>query len=158
MLKVFDKVDLLHNDARSMERILRRIASNAAINAIRQKKNFIFSVEEIPDNSDWKEEDDNRFSHDSEDLETDENDGSYQIYEDSETEDESCFFSVEEIMEAVSSLSDGYRNILTLRLFEEMSFAEIAGLLKIRCSTARVQYMRGITKLKDLLKKKRNDD
>ena len=126
MLKVFDKTDLLHDNAGDMERILRRIATNAAIDVMRRRKDFIFSVEEIPD------------------------------LEDSETADDSPYFSLEEIMDAVTNLSDVYRNILTLRLFEDMSFNEIAELLDANYSTVRVQYIRGLTKLKEILIKKYN--
>jgi RNA polymerase sigma-70 factor (ECF subfamily) len=125
MLKVFGRLDLLNDDAGEMERILRRIATNAAIDVMRRRKDFIFSVEEILD------------------------------FEDLEEEDDSRDFSVEEIREAVATLPDAYRNILSLRLFEDMSFAEIAGLLAINGSTARVQYTRGISKLKNLLNKKK---
>ena len=124
MLKVFDRIDLLNDDAGNMERILRRIASNAAIDAIRRRKKIVFSIEELPD------------------------------CEDSNTEDDAFDFSIEEIKEAIASLSDNYRNILSLRLFEKMSFAEVAELLAINNSTARVQYVRGITKLKNCLIKK----
>jgi len=127
MLKVFDRTDLLHDDFPDMERILRRIASNAAIDVVRRRKDFIIAVEKIPDLEDS---------------------------EDSETEDDSEHYSLEEIREAVTALSDGYRNILSLRLFEEMSFNEIAGLLSMNYSTVRVQYTRGIKKLQELLIKK----
>ncbi|MDR0574510.1 MAG: sigma-70 family RNA polymerase sigma factor [Tannerella sp.] len=126
MLKAFDRIDLLNDDAGDMERIMRRIALNAAIDATRRRKNFIFSCEDIPD------------------------------AEDTGIADDEYDFSIEEIKEAVAILSDTYRGILYLRLFENMSFAEIADMLKINCSTARVQYTRGIAKLRDFLIKKRS--
>ncbi|MDR2916836.1 MAG: sigma-70 family RNA polymerase sigma factor [Tannerella sp.] len=126
MLKVFDRIDLLNDDAGAMERIMRRIALNAAIDTTRRRKDFIFSSEDIPDS------------------------------EDTEMEDDGYAFSIEEIKEAVAILSDTYRDLLTLRLFEDMSFTEIADMLKINCSTARVQYTRGIAKLRDFLIKKRS--
>ena len=128
MLKVFDKTELLHENDRDMERILQRIASNAAINMIRRRKDFILPVEDIPDITDSEVDDDNRN------------------------------FSEEEIRDAVATLSDSYRSILSLRLFDDRSFSEIAELLHVKCATARVQYMRGIKQLKDLLNKKRNYD
>ena len=124
MLKVFDKTDILHDDEVAMGRILKRMAINAAINTIRRRKDFVISVEDMPD------------------------------MEDSEIEDDSCDFSIEEVKEAIASLSDCYRTILSLRLFEEMSYSEIAELLNIKCTTARVQYKRGITQLKQILIKK----
>ena len=126
MLKVFGKSELLNDDATAMERILRRIASNAAIDVIRRRKGFVVSDENIPDT------------------------------EDVEMEDVGYDFSIEDIKEGVAALSDSYRNLISLRLFEEMSFAEVADVLNVNCSTARVQYTRGIAKLKDLLIKKKN--
>ena len=70
MLKVFDRTDLLHDDFPDMERILRRIASNAAIDVVRRRKDFIIAVEEIPDVGD---------------------------FEASEINDNSLYFSIEEI-------------------------------------------------------------
>lgn len=127
MLKVFDNRSLLNEDAKAMERILRRIAANAAIDVIRRRKNSWVHYDEAPVV-------DERLD----DTDEDEND-----------------FSIEEIKEGIGALSDTYRSILTLRLFEDMSFADVADQLKIKCSTARVQYTRGIAKLKDLLIKKR---
>ena len=126
MLKVFSKADLLKDDIEIMERMLRRITSNAAIDRMRRRKDFIFPAVEIPD------------------------------FEDSDTDDDQYDFSLEEIKEAITALSDSYRSVLWLRLFEDMSFAEVAKLLKINYSTARVQYTRGISKVKDFLIKKRS--
>ena len=128
MLKVFDRTELLNDDAQVMERILRRIASNAAIDVIRRRKDFIFTNEDLPD------------------------------VEEPSIEDDGPDFSIDEIKEAIATLSAGYRNILSLRLFEERSFAEVAEQLDVNYSTVRVQYIRAITKLKDLLIKKRSYD
>jgi RNA polymerase sigma-70 factor (ECF subfamily) len=130
MLKVFGRPDLLNDDAAVMERILRRIAINAAIDETRRRNDFFISGADVPDYEDDDDDDD---------------------------DDETAYdFSVGEIKEALAALPDGYRSILHLRLFEEASFTEIAELLKINGSTARVQYVRGIAKLKNLLIKKKN--
>ena len=128
MLKVFDRIELLHDEVGDMERILRRIASNAAIDVMRRRKDFIFSCEDIPD------------------------------CEDTAIEDDGFHFSIEEISEAIATLSDCLRNVLALRLFEEMSFAEVAELLEVNYSTVRVQYTRGIAKLKNYLIKRRSHE
>jgi RNA polymerase sigma-70 factor (ECF subfamily) len=125
MLKVFDRPDLLNGDAGAMERILRRMTSNAAIDTVRRRKDFFIPCDNISD----CEDDDDESGYD---------------------------FSTEEIKEAVAALPDGYRSVLLLRLFEDICFTEIAGMLKINCSTARVQYVRGIAKLKSLLIKKKS--
>ena len=126
MLKVFDRTELLNDDASVMERIVRRIASNAAIDMTRRRKDFIFSSDELTD------------------------------FEDTGSEYEAPDFSMEEIREAIATLSDSYRSILSLRLFEEMGFAEAAELLDVNCSTVRVQYVRGIEKLRNYLIKTRS--
>ncbi|MDR0697675.1 MAG: sigma-70 family RNA polymerase sigma factor [Tannerella sp.] len=125
MLKAFGRPELLNDDAAAMERMLRRIASNAAIDVVRRRNDFFISKDDVPD----CEDDDDETAYD---------------------------FSVEEIKEAIAVLPDGYRRILYLRLFEEVGFSEVADILKINCSTARVQYVRGIAKLKSLLIKKKS--
>jgi RNA polymerase sigma-70 factor (ECF subfamily) len=126
LLKVFNKTELLHDDAESMKLIMRRIAINAAIDATRRRKNFILSSDELPD-----------------DPEDPEDDGEYD-------------FSIEEIKEGIRLLPDAYQSVLTLRLFENVSFTEVANMLQINHSTARVQYTRGIAKLRNVLLKKKN--
>ncbi|MDR0394262.1 MAG: sigma-70 family RNA polymerase sigma factor [Tannerella sp.] len=128
MLKVLDRTDLLHDDAGAMERIMKRMAANAAIDVTRRRKNLILSSDEIPD---------------AEEAEGSEDDDGYD-------------FSIEEIKEGIALLPDIYRSILHLRLFEDVSFAEVADLLNINCSTVRVQYTRGIAKLRSVLLKKKN--
>jgi RNA polymerase sigma-70 factor (ECF subfamily) len=126
MLKVLDQTNLLHNDAGAMERIMKRMAKNAAIDLMRRRKNLILSSAQIPDPEDCPE-------------------GS----------DEGYDFSIEEIKAEIALLPAVYRRILSLRLFEKASFAEVADLLHINCSTARVQYTRGIAKLRSVLLKKK---
>lgn len=125
MLKVLDRTDLLNDDAGAMERVMRRMAINAAIDLIRRRKDFVLSGDEVPDPEDVED-------------------------------DDGYDFSVEEIKEGIALLPDAYRSILSLRLFEEVSFAEISDMLDIKCSTARVQYTRGIAKLRSFLIKKKS--
>ncbi|HCC53246.1 MAG TPA: hypothetical protein DEQ30_15370 [Porphyromonadaceae bacterium] len=125
MLKVLDRTDLLNDDAGAMERVMRRMAVNAAIDLIRRRKDFVLSGDEVPDPEDVED-------------------------------DDGYDFSVEEIKEGIALLPDAYRSILSLRLFEEVSFAEISDMLDIKCSTARVQYTRGIAKLRSFLIKKKS--
>ena len=61
---------------------------------------------------------------------------------------------VTEIKEAMSKLSDGYRVVLTLYLFEGYDHEEIGHILKISENTSRSQYMRAKVKLKSLLTKR----
>ncbi|MDR3351045.1 MAG: RNA polymerase sigma factor [Prevotellaceae bacterium] len=63
-------------------------------------------------------------------------------------------WSVEAIKQTLDGLPDGYRIILSMRLFEDCSFEAIAGALKIKESTVRSQFARGRQKLLQLLKSK----
>ena len=62
--------------------------------------------------------------------------------------------SIESVKRELNNLPDGYRIVLTMRLFEECEFEEIAKILKIKESTARSQYIRGRSKLAEMLKRK----
>ena len=125
LLKVFSKTDLIHEDMNVMTRLLKRIAVNQAIDLLRKRKDWMIPLEEN-DETDREDEDD-------------ENEEVYDL-------------SIADIKDGVNRLSLAYRHIIILRLFEEMSFTEIATQLKINASTARVQYQRGIVKLRTILK------
>ena len=71
-----------------------------------------------------------------------------------EEPDEETELSVEAIRQGLNSLPEGYRIVVTMRLFEECGFEEIAQALQIRESTVRSQYIRGREKLIDALKNK----
>jgi len=125
LLKVFSKTDLLHEDLGAMTRLLKRMAVNQSIDVLRKRKDFIVLIEE-EDEQDMEDEED-------------ENGAAQEL-------------TVEAIKAGIDQLSPTYRSVISLRLFEEMSFAGIAKQLNINMSTARVQYTRGITKLRTLLK------
>ena len=71
-----------------------------------------------------------------------------------EEPDEEMELSVESIQCALNHLPDGYRIVVSMRLFEECEFKEIAQALQIKESTVRSQYIRGREKLANLLKSK----
>jgi RNA polymerase sigma-70 factor (ECF subfamily) len=73
--------------------------------------------------------------------------------EESLEEEPKISFTVEEIKMAVSKLPDGYRIILSLYLFEDLSHKTIAEKLNISESTSKSQYSRARKKLMELLKK-----
>jgi len=60
-----------------------------------------------------------------------------------EEPDEEPELSVEAIKRELDRLPDGYRIVLSMRLFEECEFEEIAKVLQIKESTVRSQYVRG---------------
>ena len=71
-----------------------------------------------------------------------------------EEPEEKLELSVESIKRELNSLPDGYRIVLSMRLFEECEFEEIAQILQIKESTVRSQYIRGRDKLAKMLKSK----
>jgi RNA polymerase sigma factor (sigma-70 family) len=60
---------------------------------------------------------------------------------------------VDSIMEAMGTLPEKYRMVINLHIFEQMSFEEIASVMDLPSSTARVQYLRGKQKILDRLSK-----
>ena len=123
-IKFFDHAqdyDLPYPD---LERKLRRMAINASIDVIRQRKTFFVSID---DNLDCEED----------------------VYGEEEKSD----ISVEQIQQAIAQLPDGYRTIVNLRVIEEFSFEHIAQILGIAPSTARSQFVRARKKLEILIKK-----
>jgi RNA polymerase sigma-70 factor (ECF subfamily) len=64
---------------------------------------------------------------------------------------------IEDIMEAVHELPDGYRVVLSLKLFEGYDHDEIAEILGISTSSSRSQFTRAKQKLLMILKKKKKD-
>jgi len=71
-----------------------------------------------------------------------------------EEPDEEIELSVESIKQELNNLPDGYRIVVSMRLFEECAFEEIAQALHIKESTVRSQYIRGRDKLANMLKSK----
>lgn len=67
-------------------------------------------------------------------------------------EDE-VWYTVDMIKQAVQSLPDGYRTVLTLHLFEGYEQEEVAAIMQVAHSTVRTQYMRAKQKLLQVLKK-----
>ena len=54
--------------------------------------------------------------------------------------------------EALSNLEENYREVITLRYIEDLSYSEIADLLEKTESAIRVLHFRGLKKLKQVLK------
>ena len=75
------------------------------------------------------------------------------VYEE-EQEDETQF-TVDEVKDAISQLSDGYRTILSLLLLEGYDHEEVSGILGISNVTSRTQFSRAKQHLRDLLTEKR---
>ena len=55
------------------------------------------------------------------------------------------------VYQAIRQLNQRQQTVVTLRLFDEMPYGDIAEILKIRQATARVAYSRAIERLRQLL-------
>jgi RNA polymerase sigma-70 factor (ECF subfamily) len=125
-LKIFLNTGLLQDEPNAMTRFLKRITVNQAIDVLRKKKHFFMPLDD---------------------------DGSMDVEEEDDAEDE-FELTVSDIKEGINKLSMTYRDIISLRLLNELSFAEVAKELDLNASTVRVQYSRGISKLRTFLKQK----
>jgi RNA polymerase sigma-70 factor (ECF subfamily) len=133
-LKLFDRLDELQ-DEKAFHAWSRSIAVRTSIDKVRKQK-LIF--EQIDDNMSIADE---------------ENDASTSL----SNRFKQLELSVETIKREMNNLPGGYRIILSMRLFEECEFSEIAQMLQIKESTVRSQFARGRMKLVETLKQKMID-
>lgn len=73
-------------------------------------------------------------------------------------DEEDITLKVEEIKKAIAQLPGGYRTVVSLFLFEDYSYSEIAVTLNITESTVRTQYHRAKNKLLHALKNGGKDE
>ena len=73
---------------------------------------------------------------------------------DTAQEEDAMDYDVEMIKESIQKLSDGYRIVLTLYLFEEFTHKEIAATLNISEGTSKSQYNRAKKKLIEFIQLK----
>lgn len=66
-------------------------------------------------------------------------------------EGQSATYSVEDIRRAIQELSDGYRVVFSLYIFEDYSHREIADAMNITVSTSKSQLNRAKKKVQDIL-------
>jgi len=119
LLKMLQNIRSFKGDENSMQKLLNKIAINQSIDALRKKKNILFvESESFPE-----------LIEEEQDIENNET-------------------LIETTLQHLNTLPDGYRIVITLRIFEELPFDEIGKKLNITASTARSQYARGIQKLK----------
>lgn len=114
-------------EIKSFEAWVKRIAINRSISHLRRNK---IAFTELGNNE---------FSD-----EAHQNEGEEEIF--------NC--RVEDVRKSIEALSPGYRTILNLYLFEQMSQEEIAGMLGLSHSTVRTQYHRAKNKILLALKDK----
>lgn len=127
MQEAFLKIlsDLSHYDSLEIiERVLKRIAINKAIDVLRRKKVQFVELDDVFEN-----------------------------HTDLPDEFEENEIDIGHIRQIVETLPEGYKMVINLHLFEEMDFQEIAQVMDISASTVRSQYSRAKQKLIYLLKK-----
>ena len=127
LMKVLLRPSLLQSDAAAMTRYLCRMATNAAIDRLRRSHAPLT----ITINEDMLPEPPLDEPDDPDEL------------PDTDT-----------IRRSVERLPETYRNILRLRLFGQMRFADIAAAIRANPSSVRVQYTRGLSRLRKLLTRK----
>lgn len=105
---------------------LKRIVVNKAINCLKKRQ-----LERLPEDDRWDVKDEEPFDP----L-------------------EHFPYSVQEVRDAIASLPDGYRSVLSLYLLEGYDHGEIGEILGISESTSKSQFNRSKKKLKEILDKK----
>ena len=101
---------------------LKRITVNKCINALRKRKVNLVTVEELPDQ---------------------------QAFEDEDMDIPGL--SVEKVREAIEELPEGYRVIFSLYMLEGYDHAEISQITGISESTSKSQYSRARQRIKEIL-------
>lgn len=74
-----------------------------------------------------------------------------EVIEEEPIDEKKHAYNVESIKKAIGQLSDGYRVVLTLYLFEGYSHKAIAEELSISVSTVKTQYMRAKMKVREVM-------
>jgi RNA polymerase sigma-70 factor (ECF subfamily) len=126
--KIFDNMGNIKQENK-FHAWIKSIAVNKSIDFMRKKKIIFEPLNDV-------------------DVDDDDNDDNGEVADVDEVEN----LTVETILQAISLLPDGYRTILSLRLFEDYSFEDVAKLLKIKPVSVRSQYSRGRQKLIEIYK------
>ena len=129
-IKVFEKIEQYNVDG-SFEGWVRRIIVNTAIDTYRKNKKevFIDDASRIKDDSDW---------------------------EDMESESEYAGLSINDIVEAMQSLSPGYQTVFNLYVMEGYTHQEIADELEINIGTSKSNLAKAKANMKTMLTEKLN--
>ena len=122
-LAAFTKIDHFHGDS-TFGAWLKRIVVNKSINAVQKRKASLVSMDEHP-------------------LEN--------VGEQAPVESEPPLWNVDQIMNAVEQLPDGYRIVFSLYLLEGYDHREIAEILNISEGGSKSQYNRAKKKLREIL-------
>ena len=110
---------------------LKRIVINRSIDLLRKRKALVVDIEAIE-----------KYAAPETDME--EEDGSQ--------------WKVDQVKRAIAGLPTGYRTVISLHLFEELDYVEIATLMGISATTVRTQYHRARKKLVEMIRKEANNE
>ena len=129
-IKVFEKIEQ-YNAGGSFEGWVRRIIVNTAIDTYRKNKKEVFIDDEsrVTDDSDW---------------------------EDMESESEYAGLSINDIVEAMQSLTPGYQTVFNLYVMEGYTHQEIADELEINIGTSKSNLAKAKANMKTMLTEKLN--
>lgn len=122
-LKTFDQ-------NRAFKPWLLRIATNATLSEMRKQRKIV-SLNALEDDGAWHEAD-------------------YQLTEDASMQLERQW-TADEVQQAISQLDVKYRQVLTLRYQQDLSYEEIAEVTQTPLNTVRTWLKRGLEKLKTIL-------
>lgn len=120
-ISAFRNLEYYRGDA-SFGSWLKRIVVNKAINMLKKRR-----MEQLPD------------------------DEKFDIAEPIDTQDKEFPYTVDQVKQAIASLPDGYRAVLSLYLLEGYDHGEIAEIMGITESTSKSQFNRAKKKLLNLL-------
>ena len=123
-IKIYENIDSFKGNAAAMQKYINRIALNKCKNYINERKRFGLVAFD---------------------------DSKYEIADSKEQMLHEDDFKIDILKEKISTLPKGYRIVLQLHLFNNMSFNRIAQLLNIKPSSVRSQYLRGTKKLRKIL-------
>ena len=123
-IKAFEKIEQQNDEESNFFVWLKRIAVNTALDKLRQKRMWLCPLDE------------------SLTCEA----------QSAAVREEDLTLKVQQVKNAIMSLSDGYRIVLSLRLLEGFDYEEISEILKITPVAVRSQYSRGRQKLLTELK------
>lgn len=131
-IKIFENIEQLNNKD-LLSAWIKRICTNTAIQALRNKKKLKFDeLDDQPSMINLQEE--------------------QEIIHEEEFEQ-----NIREIQYAIQNLPDRYRIVFTLHVLEDYSHEEISKMLGIVSGTSRSQYLRAKQRLIELIKKNKQN-
>lgn len=122
-MDVFRRLDSFRGES-SLGAWIKRIVINHCLNQLKKRKVVFEEMAEKYVDRVWEDEDD----------------------------DDADDYEVKRVRDAIMTLPDGYRQVLTLYLIEGYDHSEIAGILGIQETGSKSQYSRARSRLREILK------